>query len=234
MTLNVSDKVRGKLDALVSALKTKLKGDLVSVLVHGSAVRGGWREGSDVDLVVVLRSAERDTLEGIANDLQAARWSARIETMVLVADEIPRAADVFPVFYDDIQRHHQVLHGSDPFEGLKIERAHLRLRVEQELREAQIRLRRAVIDALGSADALAGVVARKIKQVRSPLRALLALEGMQVDDDLVAVLRAAGETWKVDTAPLSHAKEDPRGAHAALVKLLGAAIDDADTMSERA
>ncbi|MGZ3416734.1 MAG: nucleotidyltransferase domain-containing protein [Polyangiales bacterium] len=229
--MKVSDAVQAKLDTLVTALKKEMGDDLVSVLVHGSAARGGWREGSDVDLVIVLKKCERERLEAVANSIQGARWSSRIESMILIENEIVRAADVFPVFYDDIKRHHKVIYGSDPFEGLKIERNHLRLRIEQELREAQIRLRRAMVDALGSSDAVRGVVARKIKQVRSPLRSLLALKDKPpADDELSTVLKAAGEAFSIDIQPLLQVVEEPRPAHDALVKLLHAAIEDVDRM----
>ena len=151
--------------------------------------------------------------------------------MIVIENEILRAADVFPVFYEEIKRHHEVLFGSDPFAELKIERAHLRLRIEQELREAQIRLRRAMVDALGSSEAVRGAVARKIKQVRSPLRALLALEDKPpADDELSTVLKAAGEAFSIDVAPLLRVVEEPRPAHDTLVKLLHAAIEDVDRM----
>lgn len=230
--MKVSETVQKKLDELVSALK-KAHGDaLVSVVAHGSAVRGGWREGSDVDLVVVLREASRPTLERSANALQGARWSSRIEAMILVEEEIPRAADVFPVFYDEIKQHHAVLHGSDPFASLKIERHHLRLRIEQELREAQIRMRRAVVDAQGNQDALRGLVARKIKQVRSPLRALLELLGKSTEQEPFAVLRAAGQAFGVDAAAALKVEEEPAAAHDALVALLDQAIAKVDAMED--
>lgn len=228
--MKVSEAVKKRLDELTAALVKAHGDDLVSVLVHGSAVRGGWKEGSDVDLVIVLKQASRKSLESSANALQGARWSTRIEAMILREEEIARAADVFPVFYDEIKQHHVVLHGKDVFADLKIERSHLRLRVEQELREAQIRMRRAVVDAQGNADALRGAVARKIRQVRSPLRALLDLLNVTTEHDLGAVLRTACKTFDVDAGPLLQADEDPGAAHAALVRLLDAAIAKVDAM----
>ncbi len=232
MKLKVSEQVQKRIDELVSALQKAHGESLLSVVAHGSAARGGWRDGSDVDLIIVLRESSRAALESAANALQGARWSARIEAMILVESEIARAADVFPVFYDEIQRCHAVLHGKDVFAGLKIEPHHLRLRIEQELREVQIRLRRAVVDAQGNTDNLRGVVARKIKQVRSPLRALLVKKGVETEDDLAAVLKAAGKTFGVEVAALSGVAEDPGAAHDALVSLLDKAIADVDAMED--
>lgn len=233
MKLAVSEAVKERLDELVDALKKACGDDLSGVLVHGSAVRGGWRPGSNVDLVVVLKKSARETLERASNALQGARWASRIEAMILVEDEIARAADVYPIYYGDICRHHVVLHGRDPFEGLKIEKHHIRLRIEQELREAQIRMRRAVVDAQGNKEALRGAVGRKIKQVRSPLHALLGQKSVTNDDDLKSVLAAAGKAFNVDVAPLSRVDEDPAAAHDALVALLDRAIAEADAMEDK-
>jgi predicted nucleotidyltransferase len=228
--MKVSDAVKKRLEELVAALATAHGEALVSVLAHGSAVRGGWRDGSDVDVVVVLREASREALERSANALQGARWSARIEAMILLEREIARAADVFPVFYDEIKQHHEVLHGSDPFAALAIERGHLRLRVEQELREAQIRMRRALVDAQGNRDHLRGLVERKVRQVRSPLRALLDLRGRGGEHELGAVLRATGQLLSADVSALGKVDEDPAAAHDALVSLLDRAIAEVDAM----
>ncbi len=231
MGLSISEGVKARLDELLHALKAGLGEDLVSVVVHGSAARGGWREGtSDVDLVVLLKQAPREKLDAIANALQVARFAARIEAMILTEDEVTRAADVFPLFYGDIVRAHEVVFGSDPFAKLQIAPHHVRLRVEQELREAQIRLRRAVTDGMGAKSALENAVTRKVRQVRSPLHALLGLKQITCDDDLASVVKKSAEVYAVDPGPLLAVEKDALAAHGALTKLLSAAIQDVDEM----
>lgn len=225
------ENLRKRLQTLQGDLVRALGDNLVSLLVFGSAARGEFREEvSDIDLVVVLKEASPAALESISNPLQVARNAGRIESMILVADEIPRAADVFPLFYDDLRSSHALLHGTDPFASLTIADHHRRLRIEQELREASIRLRRAVVDAGGAPRQLTGAIERKIKQIRGPLRALLALNGKQVGVALPEVMAASGEFYKVDVAAFGRSREDPRAALNALQKLLNAAIDDADRM----
>ncbi|AUX21235.1 hypothetical protein SOCEGT47_017150 [Sorangium cellulosum] len=226
--------VQARLAELKASLERTLGDDLEGLLVYGSAARGGYRDGqSDVDVVVVLRDASRERLDAIANALKLARYAARIEAMILTADEIPRAADVFPLLYDDIRRCHVLLSSRDPFSALVIDEKNRRLRVEQELREAQIRLRRAVVDAMGADEALRGAVVRKLKQLRGPLHALLGLHGIACDDDLGAVLAEVGRLLGVDVAPLKRAHEAPGAAHAALTALLARAVHDVDRLDER-
>jgi predicted nucleotidyltransferase len=232
-SLVIAESVRRRLDELKEALVAALGDDLVSLIVHGSAVRGGWREGtSDVDIVVVLRNDARTTLEKMANPLLVARYSARIEAMILTATEIARAADVFPVFYEDIRRQHVVLFGDDPFASLEITDHHLRLRVEQELREAQIRMRRVVVDGNAAQAVFSGQIVRKVRQIRAPLLSLMGLKGVPCKDDLESVLKTAAKTYGLSEEPLFEVQKDPQGAHATLTVLLQAAIDDADKMEK--
>jgi len=224
---------RERLRTLDAALARELGDDLVSLVVYGSAARGGYRAGqSDVDLVIVVRESSRETLLAIANVTQVARYSARIESMILVEGEIAASTDAFPILYDDIRRNHIVLRGSDPFADLVISDRHRRLRVEQELREAQIRLRRAVVDGLGRKEALAGAVIRKAKQIRSPLYALFQLRGVACDDRTHLLLDKAGALYGIDTSMILKASEAPEEAHDALVKVLTAAIAEVDAMGD--
>jgi predicted nucleotidyltransferase len=221
----------GRLRELESSLVKTMGDGLVSLLVYGSAARGGYREGqSDIDVLVVVREASRPMLLAIANALQTARYSARIETMILVEGEIASSADVFPLLYDDIRRHRVILHGADPFATLRVDDRHRRIRIEQELRDARTRLRRAVIDGLGAKEALARTLRRKTKQVRLALYALLRARGVDCEDRTQTVLEAAGRLYGVDTSPITRSGDTPELAYDALVQLLGAAIDDVDAM----
>ena len=221
--------VRRRLDELRDAL-VKAAGDaLAAVIVFGSAARGGWRPGrSDVDVMVVLRDDGREVLARIGHPLLVARYAARVEAIVLRADEVAQAADVFPLLYDELREDGVTIYGASPFAALHISDRHRALRIEQELREARIRLRRMVTDLDGAPGALATAVERKARQVRSPLRALLKLRGGDPGVALDAVLAAACAAWDVDPEALSRAQVAPEAAYAALTKLLSAATDEAD------
>lgn len=234
--------VRGRLDALIATLRERCGARLVGVIAHGSAVRGGWRAGvSDVDLVCVLDDDPPELLAAIGPALELARHAARIEVMILTRAEIARSADCFPLLYGDLARTSVTLTGTNPFTGLTISEAHKRLRIEQELRELRIRLRRVMTDRAGEAGgaaggavsgaaggAISGALDRKLKQARSALWALLALRGEQVGEGVDDVLRAAAAAYAVDLAPLARAREDALAAWAALARLLDAALADVD------
>ena len=232
MTYTLPAPIRSRLDELAHTLQVQLGPNLISLLVFGSGARGGWNDGrSDVDLVLVLKDPSPETLLSIANTLTVARTALRFETVILQEDEIARAADVFPLFYDDIRSCHILLAGKDAFANLYISDAHRRVRIEQELREMQIRLRRVVVDSMGAPQALAGAIERKVKQIRSPLHALLTLRKTPaVDDQLESVLAQARDVWKVDIKFLQQPRKDPTKALEAFNTLLSRTIDEVDRM----
>lgn len=223
--------IRARLDEWTKSLKQLLGDDLVGVLIHGSVARGEYRPGeSDVDAIVVLREAKFGKLDAISNAMQLARYSARIEAMMITEQEIAGASDAFPLLYDDIKRCHVLLTGRDPFSTVEVHDTHRRLRIEQELRELQIRMRRIVTDAAGAKEAIGGALTRKVKQLRGPLHALLALKGISTPEDLASVLARACEEYGVDRAPLRAPREVPAAAYEALATLLDKAVHDVNAM----
>ena len=76
--------VRARLAELTKDLEAALGDGLIGVLVHGSVVRGEYRPGeSDVDVIIILDKADFAQLDAIGNAMQLARYSARIEAMIL-------------------------------------------------------------------------------------------------------------------------------------------------------
>jgi predicted nucleotidyltransferase len=228
MLESLTPTVNARLDELVATLKEVCGKNLVAVVVHGSAVRGGWRESrSDVDLIVVLDDDSEAVLESIGPALTLARFSGRIESMILTEAEIARSADCFPLLYSDIARTSVTIAGTNPFEGLTISDEHARLRIEQELREIRIRMRRVATDMADAAN-FSGAIERKLKQLRGPLWALLALRHEITEERLDAVLDGVAKAYGVDITPLRRVGDEPKVAYATLAKLLDAALDDVD------
>jgi predicted nucleotidyltransferase len=225
----LSSAVNDRLDELTATLVEQCGSSLVGLVVHGSAVRGGWfEETSDVDLIVVLNDDSEALLAAIGPALELARFSARIEAMILTKDEIERSADCFPLLYGDIARTSVTIAGTNPFTALEISHEHIRLRVEQELREIRIRMRRVATD-MADKPHFGGAIEHKVKQLRSPLWALLTLRGESVDDHLEPVLAGAAKAYGIDVTPLLRTREDPAAAYTTLATLLDAALDDVDT-----
>ncbi len=223
--------VRDRIVEWRNSLEAALGDDLVAIALTGGVARGDYRPGeSDVNAIIVLRDASFEKLDAISSAMLAARYGARLEPTILTLEELAGACDAFPLLYDEIQRSHVLLVGDDPFANTVVHDTHRRLRIEQELREAQIGLRRAVTDALGAREAIGGAVGRKARQVRRPLRALFGLKGIGCKEDLASVLACASATYGGDVSALAAPREQPEAAHAALSQLLRKAIDDVQTI----
>src|SRR5271157_4522235 len=140
--------------AAIDRLREELAGaagaNLAGLILYGGLARGRYRPGrSDVNLVVLLHDATAASLAPLAPPLQAAWRAVRVQPMVLTPAEVRRAADAFPTKFLDIKEHHIVLAGDDPFVGLEVERAAVQVRVEQELRNLALRLRRRYLATAG-------------------------------------------------------------------------------------
>lgn len=171
-----------------------------ALVIYGSLAKGSYRAGeSDVNLAVVLESASREVLSSIGAPLRAAWRAVRVEPFIVLRTELPHLLDVFPIKLSDIQAHHQVITGEDPFIGLAIDDAHLRLRVEQELRNHLLRLRRHYVFAGSDARALARMLFKSASSLGIELGALLRLAGKPEDSGrLDSVVRAAADAFELD------------------------------------
>lgn len=211
----------------MTALAGSLRGHVRALVAYGAAATDAPPPaGVERHVAVVLD--DRAPLEPLGPALRQGWLAARIEPWIVRVGELPRLADAFATRIRDIQRRHRVLVGDDPFAALRVERGPLRLRLEQELRNHQIRLRRlrAVADASAQA--------RALFVVASALAVELALveevAGGAAPDGAEAIARAAAARLDVPAAALAAVLDYPArrtGDVAALLGTLEAALDRA-------
>jgi hypothetical protein len=206
------EKLGAPQDVVASLLKlrdelSKVAGaNLAGLVIYGGLARGRFTPGkSDVNLAVLLRDASAPELEKIAPALRAAFRSLRVAPFFLTPPEVAHSADVFPTKFLDIRDHHVVLAGEDPFAGLAIAREHIRLRVEQELRNFSLRLRRRFVSAWDDPDALAGTLAEVAAPLSIELLALVELAGKEApaEGSLAAAFGAAARAFDLDADALA-------------------------------
>jgi hypothetical protein len=207
------------------------------ILLYGSAARGRYRAGeSDLNVVLVLADAAPDTLDKIAGPLRRGRRAVALEPFLVTGDEVPRAADVFPTKFADISAHHVLLHGEDVFAQLEVPRAHLRLRVEQELRNLCLRLRRAYVGVQEDPQRLAAVLVDLVPGASVELGALLRLLGhaTPADDSPAAVFAAAAPVLGVSSEGLSAAARPTPAQSVTVAHLLLEALSRAADLADEA
>ena len=160
----------------------ELYGDaLRSVTLYGSAARGEYREGlSDLNVLVVLADTQPLTVRRASG--LARRWveGGNPPPLLISEQELARSLDVFPIEYADIQHSHRILHGDDPFHSLRIDRQHLRLQCEHELKGKQIRLRESYLLAAEDPAALGELLVRSVSTFLVLFRTVLRVAGLAV------------------------------------------------------
>lgn len=232
---------RAALSALLDAV-APLAPEPAALVVYGSLARGEHRAGeSDVNLAVVLHDARPETLSALAAPLRAAFRRARVQPLILTRDELPRLTDVFPIKLADIVAAHDVLLGEDPFTGLVIEREHLRLRLEQQLRNHLLRLRRHAIFAGDDPRELGRALYASAGALGFELGTLLELSGAERPRGLQAVLQAAAARFELDRATLDalarlrrgEGETDATPVFAGLLRVLEGAVEHADRLETR-
>lgn len=128
----------------VEHLKSQMGGDLDSIVLYGSAVRGNFREGvSDVNVLIVLKESVPRLHAIIAEGIDRAK--VQIEPFIVAKKVLGRALDVFAVKFQSIQRQHAILCGNSPFRDLKPDLTFQRFLAEQTLLNLRFRTVRAFV-----------------------------------------------------------------------------------------
>jgi predicted nucleotidyltransferase len=140
------ESLQERLTAFAQQLGAALGPRLAMLASYGSVARGDFKPGqSDVNVLVVLDPVDHATLDAARPHLGAGRESLRLAPFVLGRDELAVAADAFASKLADIRLSYRVLHGADLLADLPIAFEDLRLATERELRNVQLRLRRAYL-----------------------------------------------------------------------------------------
>lgn len=194
----------------------KLKNDLVAaagdkltaLVLHGSLARGRYRPWlSDVNIVLVLADTSCQTLKAIAPALRRAWRAVQAEPMIVTAEDIPQLADVFPIKVLEIQKHHIVLHGQNPFADIEVNHERLRFRVRQQLRNALLRLRRQYVSICEDPVAMVNTLSEAARNLAVDLATVMHLAGKELPDEsrTDGILDASAAALGLDQEALAQA-----------------------------
>lgn len=140
--IDLPSELKGAIERLSQTLKAELGPSLKAIVLYGSAARGDYSPAhSDVNIMLVVDEVSVELCDTLLPALRLAQREATFELFMVTPKELERSADVFPLKFLDIQRHHRVLYGQDPMEGIVIAWDHLRLRVEQQIKSLMFELR---------------------------------------------------------------------------------------------
>jgi hypothetical protein len=99
------------------------------------------------------------------------------------------SSDIFPMEYADILRHHRVLHGSAPFDGIAVRRADLRLEREQQTMGKLLQLRRGILSSGGDRKRLLELLGASLSTFMVIFRAVVRYLGEDPPTDYDALCK---------------------------------------------
>ena len=135
-------KAEQDLTDLVTRLKKVAGGNLLSVILYGSAATEEFHPGhSDLNVLCIMQSLGRDDLSKL--HVASAGWAKKGHPAPLFFThrELHDSADIFAIELLDIKAAHRILHGEDVMAPLHVPMDLHRLHVERELRNNALRLR---------------------------------------------------------------------------------------------
>jgi hypothetical protein len=200
------------LDELVAQL-TKVYGpQLRAVVLYGSAAAGEHiPKRSDYNVLVVVDELTMQHMRAEAAVARAWAEGGNPPPMTLTLAEWRGSADIFPMEYADILERHRVLHGTPPFDGIVVDRAHLRLQVEHEAMGKLLKLRQGVLAAGGSDKAHVELLAASLSTIMVIFRAVERLHGAVPPTDYDRLSRDVATRVAFDPAPFARVVRHVRG-----------------------
>jgi predicted nucleotidyltransferase len=202
------------LDELVTQLQAAYGARLSSVVLYGSAAGGDHiKDRSDYNVLVLLESLD-NAQSFVAASAVARAWreSGNPPPMTMTVDEWRRSSDIFPMEYADILERNRVLHGPPPFEGISVDRADLRLQLEQQVMGKLLQLRQGALLAGTDGKRQSELVAASLSTMMVLFRAVLRLNGETPTGDNAKTATRVGELAGFDPAPFVRAVRHVHGA----------------------
>ena len=237
----------GSLDSLVEKLRKALNGDLISVVLYGSAAAGDHDpKFSDYNVLCVLNSITPVQLGATESIFRWWQEQGNPSPLLLTEHEVQTSTDCFPIEFEDIKAHHRVLHGADVVSSIVIDRCFYRAQVEHDLRAKLLRLRQKAAGILSDKAMLLRLMVDSISTFCVLFRHALILHGAEngeVPSKKRDVIARAQERFGIDPAPfqtlLDHREQkgkskenEPAALLAAYMNEIGRVIDAVDVLEK--
>jgi hypothetical protein len=151
----------------------------------------GWRHYGPVPTLALVRSLSFDDLHACAARSASWRRAGAATPLLLTRADFARSLDAFPIEYGDILDHHDLVFGSDPFEGLTISHEDWRRACEVQVKSQLLHLREDYLEGGGRRAEIDTLVRDSAPGFAAMLRQLARLDGAPIGSpvDLIAYAR---------------------------------------------
>ncbi len=163
-------------EQLAEQLRQALGERLKSVVLYGSAAVGDFIDKvSRFDVLVVVDPVGMSELNAMMPVVVAWSKSGQPAPQIFSPAQLTSSADTFAIELSDMRQSRKVLVGADLLAELKIERPHLRLQLERELKGKLLALRRKYLLTAGQRDAVMDLIMGSLSTFLVLCRATLRL-----------------------------------------------------------
>lgn len=193
-------------------VKAALGDRLEGLLIYGSAVRGEFLPGrSNLNMVLIVTEYKASTLNAYAPVHK--RWSKEqvVAPLFLTEREIVATSALFPLEFLELQEHHRVLGGRDPFVGFHVPTDRLKDQVVQGLSGHVLRLRQRYVEGGGMDDAVTILLPLTITSTVPLLRGVQRVRGRSVLTESMSVIQDVAASLSLDLRGLQDALLLKRG-----------------------
>ncbi len=174
-------------------------GDLVSILLYGSATGKDYRPGkSDINFMIVLSEQGIEQLDRAFPVIK--KWRKRNVAIPLFLTEtyVATSVDVFPIEYLNFQRDYVAVYGKDILKDLSFDVEFIRLQCEREIKGKLLILREAYLESSGKGRALKDVMRNSIPALVAIFKALLYIKGQDIPKEKRAIVRNTCKAVDID------------------------------------
>jgi predicted nucleotidyltransferase len=177
----MNEKTRAVITELTTRLKEVFSGDLLAIVLYGSAISDSYCEGvSDINVLIILEKGNAARLSAFGKAAKTLLRKYRISPFIMTREEFTTAADVFPIEYCDILEANEVVYGNEAILNIDVSKENLRLQLEEKLRGTVGDIRSMLIAAGGDEKLLKKLILGWSALGGVLFRGLLRLKGKSV------------------------------------------------------
>lgn len=145
--LGIQDRIA--LTEFCEELKELVGPQVQSLILYGSSTRPDYKPGSShKKILVVVYERDISLLKKVLKPFFRAQRMG-IDCEFITKESMEASTDVFPIKYQSMKESYVVLRGEDVLQDIEINRAHMRLRCEQEFRVLSLKLEKYYLDNNG-------------------------------------------------------------------------------------
>ncbi|HIJ61014.1 MAG TPA: hypothetical protein HPP56_10465 [Nitrospirae bacterium] len=170
-----------KVSQFATDIKTLYDEKLHSFYITGSAITDDYNEKvSDINTLLILKEIQLSDLELLWNLGKKYRKKGISAPICMTPQYISDSIDVFPIEFHEFKLIHYCIYGEDLLSNLEINREHLRLQCEREIKTRLINLRQSFLSTLGEGKEITRLLNQSVNGTAPLFRAILRLANLPV------------------------------------------------------